>query len=233
MDVYRIGTLLELIRELALSFANDGKVVKVCVQGSMGEGIFSGMPLQLAGTRRMLEAMDWGEYEAKGNFIKLGSVGANDVHEADEMFILMAPQNAVGNCIIEDLQAMVDAAGKRPVILVNPRLKDLPSAGGVMQVSGREKRMEFTESFLTCYYFRLLYTAGTQYPILGSLRRAYPLQYELYKRIDLEPGKEKYSIIGSFNSEPSKADINDAFSGHLLRKETPATSIWGFLSSIF
>lgn len=30
-DVYRIGTLMELIRVLALSFADDGKRVKVCV----------------------------------------------------------------------------------------------------------------------------------------------------------------------------------------------------------
>lgn len=72
------------------------------------------------------------------------------------MFILVAPQNAVGNCIIDvrtpiynihinpklydlppkenhsfhadyivvqDLRAMTDAAGSRPVILINPRLK--------------------------------------------------------------------------------------------------------------
>jgi hypothetical protein len=73
------------------------------------------------------------------------------------MFILVAPQNAVGNCIIEvsileiatscclkkftrhtlaasfifltlrlnlqDLKAMTVAAGSRPVILINPKLK--------------------------------------------------------------------------------------------------------------
>jgi adenylate kinase len=74
------------------------------------------------------------------------------------MFVLIAPQNAVGNCIIDvnllffyiscstpilntciiftslifiviflknlqDMRAMTDAAGDRPVILVNPRLK--------------------------------------------------------------------------------------------------------------
>lgn len=29
------------------------------------------------------------------------SAGAKEVDEQDDMFILMAPQNAVGNCIIE------------------------------------------------------------------------------------------------------------------------------------
>ncbi|PIA28951.1 hypothetical protein AQUCO_06400014v1 [Aquilegia coerulea] len=123
MDVYRIGTLMELVRVLALSFADDGKRVKVCVQGSMGEGALAGMPLQLAGTRKILEFMDWGDYGALGTFIAIGSIGSKEVDAQDDVFILVAPQNAVGNCIIDDLKAMTDAAGTRPVVLINPRLK--------------------------------------------------------------------------------------------------------------
>lgn len=40
MDVFRIGTLLELCREVATALAADGKRVKVCVQKSMGQGVF-------------------------------------------------------------------------------------------------------------------------------------------------------------------------------------------------
>ncbi|GAA0158022.1 nucleotide kinase [Lithospermum erythrorhizon] len=75
MDVYRIGTLMELVRVLALSFADDGKRVKVCVQGSMGQGALAGIPLQLAGSRKILEYMDWGDYGAKGTFVNIGAVG--------------------------------------------------------------------------------------------------------------------------------------------------------------
>lgn len=50
-------------------------VIQVCVQGSMGEGALAGMPLQLAGTRKILEFMDWGDYGAKDTFIKIGSIG--------------------------------------------------------------------------------------------------------------------------------------------------------------
>lgn len=74
-DVYRIGTLMELARVIAFSFADDGKRVKVCVQGSMGEGALAGMPLQLAGSRKMLEFMDWGDHGASGTFVKIGSIG--------------------------------------------------------------------------------------------------------------------------------------------------------------
>lgn len=229
MDVYRIGTLLELMRELAFSFAKDGKRVKVCVQGSMGVGIFAGMPLQLAGTRRLLEVMDWGEYESKGTFINIGSIGANQVTDNDDIFILMAPQNAVANCIIDDLKAMVAAAGDRPLIIVNPRLKDLPSAAGVMQVQGREKRMEFAGSFFVCYNFRLLYLSGTQYPILGALRKAYPSQYEIYKRVDLDSGKEKYVLLGTFNDEPTTEEITAAFDGRDPKKQSGPAGIWNLL----
>ncbi|PKI64693.1 hypothetical protein CRG98_014909 [Punica granatum] len=126
----------------------------------MGEGALAGMPLQLAGSRKILEFMDWGEYGALGTFIKIGSIGGKEVDEEDDIFILVAPQNAVGNCIIDDLRAMTDAAGPRPVILINPRLKTI----------GRDKRLEYAASFENCYFFRLLYYAGTQYPIMGALR---------------------------------------------------------------
>ncbi|KAK4431821.1 Adenylate kinase, chloroplastic [Sesamum alatum] len=232
MDVYRIGTLMELVRILALSFADDGKRVKVCVQGSMGEGALAGMPLQLAGSRKILEFMDWGEDGAMGTFIKIGSIGGKEVEEQDDMFILVAPQNAVGNCIIDDLRAMTDAAGHRPVILINPRLKDLPGSSGIMQTMGRDKRLEYAASFEICYSFRLLYYAGTQYPIMGALRMSYPYEYELYKRVDESPKKEKYVILSKFVKRPSGEEINDAFEGKTRDKAKRATGIWGFLSSI-
>ncbi|KAK9141804.1 hypothetical protein Syun_011204 [Stephania yunnanensis] len=231
MDVYRIGTLMELVRVLALSFADDGKRVKVCVQGSMGEGALAGMPLQLAGTRKILEFMDWGDHGALGTFISIGSIGANDVDEQDDVFILVAPQNAVGNCIIDDLRAMTDAAGSRPVVLVNPRLKDLPGSSGIMQTMGRDKRLEYAASFENCYFFRLLYYAGTQYPIMGALRMSYPYRYELYKRVD-EPSGEKYVILATFTEKPNGEQINDAFEGKSRKQERKTSGIWGFLSGI-
>ncbi|XWS73036.1 hypothetical protein CRYUN_Cryun02cG0091400 [Craigia yunnanensis] len=213
MDVYRIGTLMELVRVIALSFADDGKRVKVCVQGSMGEGALAGMPLQLAGTRKILEFMDWGDYDAMGTFIKIGSIGAKEVDEQDDMFILVAPQNAVGNCIIDDLRAMTDAAGNRPVILINPRLKTM----------GRDKRLEYAASFESCYFFRLLYYAGTQYPIMGAIRMTYPYDYDLYKRVDEPSRKEKYVSLSTFTERPTIDEINDAFLGKPR----------GFLSGVF
>lgn len=50
-------------------------LIQVCVQGSMGEGALAGMPLQLAGTRKILEYMDWGDDETLGTFVKIGAIG--------------------------------------------------------------------------------------------------------------------------------------------------------------
>ncbi|XP_019198021.1 PREDICTED: adenylate kinase 5, chloroplastic isoform X1 [Ipomoea nil] len=232
MDVYRIGTLMELVRVLALSFADDGKRIKVCVQGSMGEGALAGMPLQLAGSRTILEYMDWGDDGALGTFVKIGSIGAKEVEEQDDMFILVAPQNAVGNCIIGDLKAMTDAAGSRPVILINPKLKDVPGSSGIMQTMGRQERLEYAASFEICYLFRLLYYAGTQYPIMAALRMCYPYPYELYKRVDEAAGKEKYVLLTTFEERPSGDEINNAFEGKPRSQEKKPLGIWGFLSGI-
>jgi hypothetical protein len=35
-----VGTLLEMVRDMATALALDGKRVKVCVQAAMGQGVF-------------------------------------------------------------------------------------------------------------------------------------------------------------------------------------------------
>lgn len=61
MDTYRIGTLLEMVRELAFSLADVGLNTRILVQPSMGEGIFKSLPLSLSGVMAILKGMDWGE----------------------------------------------------------------------------------------------------------------------------------------------------------------------------
>lgn len=125
---------------------------------------------------------------------------------------------------------MTDAAGDRPVILVNPRLKDMPASSGVMQTMGRDLRLKYAASFETCYSFRLLFYAGTFYPIMGALRMAYPNKYEIYRRVDEPNGKEKYDLLAEFKENPTPDDITNAFKGP--KKENASSGFWGFLSGI-
>ena len=111
------------------------------------------MPLALAGVRRILEMMDWGEDEP-GSFIRLGSISAADVADDDDVFILIAPQHITGHSIQPSLVAMCEAAGTRPVIIINGRLTEVPSANNVMSVRGRQERLEFVATFQQVYHFR-------------------------------------------------------------------------------
>lgn len=52
-----------------------------------------------------MEAMDWGDAT---DFVRFGAVGSAHVDEC-EFYILIAPQNVVGNTIMTDLQSMVRA----------------------------------------------------------------------------------------------------------------------------
>lgn len=214
MDVFRIGTLLEMVRDIAEALAEDGKGVKVCVQQAMGQGVFQGIPLSLSGVRKIMERMDWGEV---ADFVTFGNVNASTIDDAS-YYVLVTPQNVVGNTIMTPLLEMVDAAEaqNKHVILINPLLKDIPSSAGVMQVKGRKERMAFADSFSVAYHFRLLYLSSQCiYPVMGALRKVYDHdQWQVFKRADrpdLGKREEEYQLLGEFTKEPGAAEITPLF----------------------
>ena len=133
--------------------------------------------------------MDWQSEEGEenegmvGSFLNFGSIGADHVVNAhenedgtkveqDDVFILIAPQSMVGvdSSIIGPLKDMVEAAGDRPVILINPDLTDKVSAQGQQNVRGRQERIDFANSFKPVWHFQNIYVSGTSYfPILGLI----------------------------------------------------------------
>lgn len=186
----RIGTLLELARAIAIKLAEQNLRVRVCVQGSMGVGIFTGVPKQLNGVHTLLQRMDWESEPGEpnegmvGNYINFGLIGKEHVvnnvpavgddaveTKQDDVFLILCPQNMVGleSSIIGPLSEMVDAAGDRPVILLNPDLTDKISSQGQQSIRGRQDRLDFANSFKTIFQFQNIYFSGTSYfPILGS-----------------------------------------------------------------
>ena len=197
MDSYRIGTILEMVRSVAVKLAQSNKRVRICVQRSMGVGIFTGLPKQLNGVAKLLQMMDWqsdpGElYEGiLEHHVRFGAVGAdhvlNEVRDSssgnvtqhqDDAFILIAPQSMVGtdSSIFPLLQEMVEAVGPdRPIILINPDLKDKISSAGQQSVRGRQARIDFAKTFQTCFHFQNIYVSGTSYfPILGATTKLHP-----------------------------------------------------------
>lgn len=160
MDSYRIGTILEMARTMAIKMVEENLRVRICVQGSMGVGIFTAVPKQLNGVNKVLQMMDWQAEEGEenegmiGNYLNFGAVGKEHVVNAytaedgtkveqDDVFLIIAPQSMVGvdSSIIPALSEMVDAAGDRPVILINPDLTDKVSSNGQQNVRGRKERL--------------------------------------------------------------------------------------------
>ena len=201
-----------MVRHVATDLANDGKRVRVCVQGSMGKGVFQALPIALSGARRVMELMDWGPAE---DFISLGAVGAEEVKDEDDAYLIVAPQSIVGHSILPPLMAHCEAAGPRPVVLVNALLGDIQSADGVMTVRGRDVRDEQRASFGEIYHFHLLYNKPFMYPIYGCLRKTYGSEWEVYKRSQLKPGpggtpREEWRFSEAFDEEPVPAQITRA-----------------------
>lgn len=231
-DTYRLGTLLEMVREMVLALTDEGKKVRVCVQQALGEGIFVGMPLALSSMRVVLEKMDWGSgltTEQKWNqgddltprseaLIRLGTIGADQVADDDDVFIIICPQNVIGGLIIDSLEEMVKKASVmgKPLLLINPLLADRPSSNNVMQIRGRSERRAFQDSFIDIYALRLLYPSngGYMYPIRGMIsKKGWREPWCCYSREDSERGQEVYKLIAAFppNTPPDPNLISSVF----------------------
>ncbi|KAL3934119.1 MAG: hypothetical protein SGBAC_010091 [Bacillariaceae sp.] len=233
MDSYRIGTILEMARTMAIKMVEENLRVRICVQGSMGVGIFTAVPKQLNGVNKVLQMMDWQAEEGEenegmiGNYLNFGAVGKEHVVNAytaedgtkveqDDVFLIIAPQSMVGvdSSIIPALSEMVDAAGDRPVILINPDLTDKVSSNGQQNVRGRKERLDFANSFKTIYHFQNIYVSGTSYfPILGSMTKLSPLApWVAHQRRDLaNDGGEIYIPVLAGEYKPEGEVILESF----------------------
>jgi len=206
-DVYRVGTTLELAREMATTCARDGKRVKICVQRSMGQGVFQALPLSLSGVSKLLGMMDW-EEDVFDSIDPNGWIGEDACEARDDVFLLIQPQNIVGYSVLPYIEAMERAAGDRVMIMLNPRLDDIQSAGNVMSVRGRAERLASVARWKECYHFRLLYRKPYFHPIYGALRFAYDEnEWEVYKRTGrgegAVPDPEQYRLISTHDVEPT------------------------------
>lgn len=204
-DVYRVGTMLELTRRVATTLAREGLRTRVCVQRSMGQGVFQALPLSLSGVSKLLGMMDW-EEDVVEMIDPNGGIGA-EYSEGADAFVLVQPQNIVGYSVLPYIAEMEAAVGDRPMIMINPRLDDIQSAGDVMSIRGRKERMEAVAAWKEIYHFRLLYRKPYFHPIYGALRYAYyENEWELYKREGMREN-EAYRLLSTYEKEPDADEM--------------------------
>ena len=229
-DTFRIGTVLEATRACAIAC---GRRCAITVQPALGEGFFVGMPLSLSGVERLLTIMDFGDHAARISVGTLGPAAAADVGEGGVVFVV-APQNITGGTVMPILMETTAAAADAgaSIVLINPRLKDVPSSAGMMGVRGRAERLADADSFVQAYLLRLLYTNPTiPYPIRGALRHVYGAPWELYAREDVRgpPRSEVYVLAAEFtDAEPTGTEITAAMKS---RREAVAAAERAALAS--
>ena len=218
-DVYRVGSLLELVRVVATDLClKQGKRVRIVVQGSMGSGVFQGLPLQLSGVRRLLDMMDWvdaaGGENLLGEWVKTGALDVDELAEGDDadVVIIIAPQNIVGHSIMPKLEAFVERceAGNKQVVLLNDKLDDIPSSEGVMGVRGRQERRDYAATFKDLYHFRLVFKKPYFYPIYGAVRKAFGHPWQIYKRRKITQKTEEYVVCKTLEKQPNRDQLTDA-----------------------
>ncbi len=68
--------------------------------------------------------------------------------------------------ITQLLKEMIEATNGKPVILINPNLKDRPSSDNLMSTAGRGERIDFANSFQDIFAIKLIYPGNAgMFPI--------------------------------------------------------------------
>lgn len=167
MDIYDRRFLLSLVWTLASEMVLNLKLrTRVLIQGT---GSFGAIPLSISGLRKHFDGdrekskVDWENYGvALDENLRSGDLErVGDLDENDDAVIVVSPTNAVAMPVVNDVQDLLERARSRPVVIVNPRLSDVPSHSGVMQVSGRSDRIALLNSFEHIFMLRLLFRSGS------------------------------------------------------------------------
>lgn len=160
VDVYDRRFLLQTTWAVLASTVITHKLrTRVLIQGSRA---FGAIPLSIAGLRKHfdadleLSAEDWPQTIRSGDLEDI-----NDLDDDDDIIIIVSPTNAISLPVVESVTDCLKRAKGKPIILINPRLDDVPSHSGVMQVSGRSDRISFLQTIQHIFYLRLLYDPGS------------------------------------------------------------------------
>ena len=160
-----------------------------------------------------LARRDWGEtsYALRG----IGELKAA-IQPEEKLFIFIEPSSVE----VQQVEALCDEAGERPVIFLNPRLEDVATIG--IGYAGRQLRDRFLNKLESCYYLR---------PLDGAaLLRDYPAPWQVWFEQDGE-----YNIVAEQPQKP----VGEALDEILMRAQgidptatAPKPAQRGFLSGL-
>ena len=117
--------------------------------------------------------------------------GRRAIREEDQAFLLVEPSSIE----VDQVEKLVQLAGDRPFVMLNPRLENSEVGVGL---ATRRLRDRFISTFETAYYIKPLE--------LGALWRCYPQTWQVWQ--ETESGMEPMAEVAQ---RPSSDDIERLF----------------------
>jgi hypothetical protein len=117
--------------------------------------------------------------------------GRRAIREEDKAFLLVEPSSVE----VDQVEKLVQLAGDRPFVMLNPRLENSEVGLGL---SARRLRDRFLSTFETAYYIKPL--------DLGALWRCYPQTWQVW--VNTEEGMQ---FLSEVEQRPSSDDIDRLF----------------------
>jgi hypothetical protein len=118
--------------------------------------------------------------------------GRKAVREEDQAFLLIEPTSIE----VEQVEKLVQLAGDRPFVMLNPRLENSEVGLGL---AARQMRDRFLSTFETAYYIKPLE--------LGALWRCYPQAWQIWQQTE-SAGMQQLAEVAQ---RPSSEDIERLF----------------------
>jgi hypothetical protein len=155
-----------------------------------------------------LAKRDWQDTPFKiGSLDVAGSRQTTPVEEQvepeDEIYVFVSPSSVE----VSPVEQICNAAGDRPIILLNPKLEDVSIVG--IGYAGRQLRQRFLDTIEPCYYLRPL---DDQWAIL----RCYPSPWQVWYAPDGE-----YQLIAEEQDRPDSEKLDEIFAGVLGKAAKP------------
>ncbi|MGF1536631.1 MAG: DUF1995 family protein [Elainellaceae cyanobacterium] len=157
-----------------------------------------------------LARRDWGDKP----FVIRGISDVNAAFQADESMFVFVEPSAVE---VLQVETLCQAAGDRPVIILNPSLEDVAVVG--IGYAARQIRERFLSLFESCYYLRPLNEA--------ALFRCYPNPWQIWRQAG-----ETYELVGERDTRPSGDEIDQVLVGTLDQTDSKQAQKRNLLSEL-
>jgi Domain of unknown function (DUF1995) len=174
------------------------------VYGDAWQALFSD-----AGTAALAKR-DWADLAISARGVNEGRAA---IRPEDQAFLLVAPSSVE----VDRIEKLVELAGDRPFVMLNPRLENSEVGLGL---AARRMRDRFLSTFELCYYIQPLEQ--------GALWRCYPQAWQVWQQAD----DASMSLLQEFNQRPPTEDIDRLFKKTTGKSSSFMVQLQRFLNAL-